>query len=113
MKFHYGNGEYIKQQLLENKTRLGNVFPNPLRNGKLLSAFVSLPDGTNEIALQLQDIFGRNTVLSGQGSYDGGRQAITWEEDFSRLPTGVYLLKIEVKDGSGRHSVYQRKVIVE
>lgn len=113
LKFHFGSDEYIKHQLVENKSRLGYVYPNPLRNGKMLSAFVSLPAGTNEIALQLQDIFGRNTVLSGQGSYDGGRQAINWEEDFSRLPAGVYVLKIEIKDGSGRRSVYQRKVIVE
>ena len=114
LKFHFGTDSYVKSRLQENKTRLGHVYPNPLKAGvSLLNVFTSLPEGSNSIALQLQDIFGRNTILSGTGSYDGGRQAIQWEENFSQLRAGVYLLKIEIFDSVGKTSVHYKKVVFE
>jgi len=114
IKFHYGDETYIKQQLKESNTRIGSVFPNPSpRNTNLLSVFVSLPDGTNQVAFELKDVLGRRASLSGGGKYNGGRKAIELHEDFSQLPAGVYLLRLEIKDAHGVTSNLHKKVIFE
>jgi len=114
LKFHYGSPAYIQEEVLENRARVGNVYPNPIaRSPATLFISVSLPAGTNEVALQLIDLLGNRTALSGKGIYDGGRDAVDWQEDFSSLAAGIYLLQIETIDEKGSTTITYRRVMLE
>ena len=114
IKFHYGTRDYVNHQVLEKTTRVGNIYPNPMmRNAESLSISMSLPEGKNEVSLTLYNMLGSNTGLSGKGVYGSGRQSIIWPADFSQLPAGLYLLKIETKDCMGIGFVDYRKVFME
>ena len=114
LKFHYGNADYIKDQLMESSARIGNVFPNPIKkvNG-LVSVSVSLPDGDNEVSLRLKNLLGQEINYSGPGHYEGGRRNIQWQSDFNQVPSGMYLMQIEVKDSKGVTSRITRRIIFE
>lgn len=112
LKFHFGDEAYIKKQVLEKFTRISNVYPNPLSgSADLLSISVSLPEGTNEVALQLTDVLGRGTNLSRNRYYNGSRSTVQWQADFSQLPSGMYLLRIETQNAKGSRDISYRKII--
>jgi hypothetical protein len=102
LKFHYGNADYIKDQLMESASRIGNVYPNPIKKTDgLISLSVSLPEGVNEVSLRLKNLLGQEINYSGPGNYEGGRRNIHWQSDFSQVVSGMYLMQIEVKDAKG------------
>ena len=114
IKFHYGARDYVDGQVLENSTRIGHIYPNPLRkNAGQLFISISLPEGENEVGLSLKSIYGSGALLSYKGVYTGGRQSIDWANDFSQLPSGLYLLRVEIKEGSRKGFHGYRKILVE
>ena len=114
LKFHYGHADYIKDQLMESAARIGNVFPNPIKKSVgTISVAVSLPEGDNEVSLRLKNLLGQDINYSGPGHYEGGRRNIQWQSDFNQLPSGMYLMQIEVKDSKGVTSRITRRIIFE
>ena len=111
-KIHFGSTDYIKKATLDKEARVGDVFPNPLTKGESLKINLSLPPGTSDIQMQMKDLNGKNTALSGVGKYNEGRQFIEWKADFSQLSPGLYVVKIAVSHSQGVSTFY-KKVVME
>jgi hypothetical protein len=99
---------------VEKESQFGTVHPNPMDRSKdLLSIFIDLPNGRNEVSLNLNSIFGGGGKLSDERLYEGGNQLIQWKDNFSQLSSGIYLLQVKVKDAYGKISTNYQKVILQ
>lgn len=114
IKFHYGDLTYVEKQVVEKKSRVGDVYPNPLtKSANGLTVPISLPEGANNVMLRISDVWGRPMKLEGKGQYDGGRKSVFWPANFSQLASGLYLLQIDVQIGDGKHSIFYQKIRIE
>jgi hypothetical protein len=69
-------------------------YPNPARTGAVMLGF-TLPEA-GHVRLAVYDVLGREVVLLADGAFEAGRHAATL--DGSRLPSGTYLVRLEVGD---------------
>lgn len=114
LKFHYGDNQYIKDQLLENNVRVGAMFPNPVnRTAGDLTIAVSLPEGKNEVSMQLVNMLGNSFATSPVQTVEGGRQYITWKADLAPVASGIYLVRIGVKASMGQQRFEYRRIVIE
>jgi tripartite motif-containing protein 71 len=113
LKFHFGSADYIEKQVLDNVARIGNVFPNPVSiSESSLHIPISLPEGDNEVMLELTDITGKSLGLSAAFKLPGGRQVLLWNADFKTLRDGMFLLKVSTFNPDQKtKSVYQKIVV--
>ncbi|MBL7877684.1 MAG: T9SS type A sorting domain-containing protein, partial [Cyclobacteriaceae bacterium] len=114
LKFHYGDNQYIKDQLLENNVRVGAMFPNPVnRTAGDLTIAVSLPEGKNEVSMQLVNMLGNSFATSPVQTVAGGRQYITWKADLASVASGIYLVRIGVNTSMGQQRFEYRRIVIE
>jgi sugar lactone lactonase YvrE len=114
LKFHYGDINYIKEQLIEKESRVGYVYPNPvMRSNGVISIALSLPEGKNEVALELRNSLGVSMTALQSATYDGGRQIIHWQTNMDQLTQGVYLMRVAIKDANGASKNSYQKIILE
>lgn len=110
---HYGDGAYIKSATRTEETLSGHAFPNPFdKNSGSIHVSMALPEGTTNIQLSLIDTKGKTAELPSVGEFDEERRVITWKNDYSKLSSGLYVLRIAVADRTGQTFFY-RKLIIE
>jgi hypothetical protein len=108
LQFHFGNPDYINQQVLESEIRVGDVYPNPLsRATQVIQTPVSLPK-EETYRFTLSDSYGKPVRQSNFKKHPSGRWNLSWEEEFRDLPAGVYFLQVEI---GGQKFV--RKVVMQ
>lgn len=105
LKFHFGNDEYIKKQILGETIMIGQVFPNPIkRSGGSIQFNVNLPTETSG-KFYLFDLLGKEVAQSQEKKYQAGRHTLIWETDLHWLASGVYHLKIQLGSRCISHKI--------
>ncbi len=114
LRFHYGDINFIKDKLIEKESRVGFVYPNPInRTGGIISIALSLPEGQNEVTLELRNSLSVSVTSPNSTFYQGGRQIVSWQTNLDQLAQGFYLVKISVKDRSGAIKESYQRIILE
>lgn len=109
---HYGSEEYIRSSTSTEELLVGVPSPNPFkRTGGVIQIAMALPPGTNDIRLSLADLLGRTVMNSPHMLYEESHRRIRWEDDFSGLHPGVYVIRVTI--GNSRTSSFYRRIVIE
>ncbi|MBL7873072.1 MAG: IPT/TIG domain-containing protein [Cyclobacteriaceae bacterium] len=96
LTFHFGSDGYVKEQVLEEEIRIGQIFPNPInRHHGLLQLPISLPSGENFVKASLHDIYGSKMEYA-IDKLNGGRQLLGLKFEMKHMEPGLYILKVEI-----------------
>lgn len=113
-KIHYGNALYIKEASQTKDIVVGQLYPNPLlKSSGSVKLPISLAETISQVRFTMMDATGRLRATSGEGTFDAGRQEVEWANDFSKLGSGVYLLKVEISGDQSFSSFYRKVIVVD
>lgn len=117
---HWGLDEFdlvtgIEETDFESITKPDvNLYPNPLRQNEALQLHLSASRSLKEIKVSIYNVKGQ-LVKSISDDANGARATLKWNgitDSGQRAVSGVYLMRIETKDYSGKHNSQYRRFVI-
>ncbi len=109
-RIYYGILSFIEQNLVPETSIVNSGYPNPFQ--RLLTVPVSLPKGTSSYQVQMRLLNNLGQRLSNWQSYQypPGFHQLEFHTQPYEIPTGTYILEVEIADSHQSRKYYQKLI---
>jgi|GEM_PF-4072540 len=111
-KIYFGEEDYLIDNVLPEKIKIGNTFPNPVN--KTINIPISLPkeEGSYNIDLVIYDIIGNQVFSMSETKIKHGFHNSKISVESNRLNKGLYLVKVVVQSNV-KEAVSNQKIHID